>query len=337
MRSFGVVLMLLAAMLARGADFQIAGIDFFGYGDMDLDAVRAELPVRQGDAWPEDDLQRLRDSIEGALGEQPTDVAFVCCTPEGGRWIFIGLPGSTSKPIAFSAAPQEPLVAPPELIRIANDLDGALQASVTRGGDGVTEDQSLGYALQTDPESRALQLELREYALAHGPEILALLTDAANARHRGIAATAAGYMEHSAAQIRALRAAMSDPNPTVRNNATRALLVLGNSGVKLAALIPTASFIELLYSGTWSDRNKASGALYGLTQTRDASVFAEVKARGLEPLVEIARWDSDGHARRAKWILGRLAGLDEATIERRAGEAAFVDFCLDRIANSPQP
>ena len=337
MRGFEVVLILLATIPAPGADALIAGIDFFGYGGINLEAVRAELPVHPGDSWPENDLQRLHDSIEGALGQATTDVAFVCCTPEGGRWIFIGLTGSTFKPIAFSPAPQAPLVASPELIRIVNDLDRALQAAVARGGDGVNEDQSLGYALQTDPASRMLQLELREYALAHGPELLALLSEASDERHRAIAATAAGYMEQSAAQVQTLSAAMLDPSSAVRNDATRALAVLSRSGAKLAAPVPAAPFVELLYSGTWTDRNKAAGALVGLTHGRDASVFAAIQAQGLEPLAEIARWGSDGHAYGAKWILGRLAGLDETTIGRRAGESSFVDSCLGRIANLPQP
>ena len=41
MRGFEVVLILLATIPAPGADALIAGIDFFGYGGINLEAVRA--------------------------------------------------------------------------------------------------------------------------------------------------------------------------------------------------------------------------------------------------------------------------------------------------------
>ena len=59
------------------------------------------------------------------------------------------------------------------------------------------------------------------------------------------------------ARLLALRRAARDPDDEVRNNATRALGVLVRSNRALAASIPPDTFIEMLNSGTWSDRNKA--------------------------------------------------------------------------------
>jgi hypothetical protein len=65
----------------------------------------------------------------------------------------------------------------------------------------------------------------------------------------------------SSSQIAALVHASRDSNSGVRNNATRALLVLAESNPKRAKEIPADKFIELLLSGTWTDLNKASGLL----------------------------------------------------------------------------
>lgn len=335
MRLLGFVALMWFAMAARGAEPVIAGIDFFGYDRLDVDGLRAALPLKPGDPWSEEGSQRLRDFVRSVLGNEATDIAAICCEKDGNPWIYIGLPGTTSRSLVFSPAPQEPLSASPELLRIGADLDAALQAAVARGGDAITEDRSQGYALQTDPDSRALQLRLREYAVAHGPEILAVLASSSNASHRAVAATAVGYMTHSATQIRALSAAMFDPDPSVRNDATRALLVLVGSGIELAEPIPAAPFVDLMYSRTWTDRNKASGALMGLTQSRDPHTLSQIRERGLAPIVEIARWGS--HQLIGILVLGRAAGIDDAVIFQRAEDPTFIDFCLDRITASAAP
>lgn len=66
-----------------------------------------------------------------------------------------------------------------------------------------------------------------------------------------------------------LVAAMRDPDPDVRNNSTRALLVFAEFSPKAPAQkikISPRPFIELLNSCIWSDRNKSSGAGAQLTE-----------------------------------------------------------------------
>jgi len=86
-------------------------------------------------------------------------------------------------------------------------------------------------------------------------------------------------------------------NSDVRNNATRALLVLLESNPKLAIDIPVEWFTELLRSGTSSDLNKASYLLSSLTRNRKAEMLGQLRKREvLERLMEMARWRTHGEA-----------------------------------------
>src|SRR4030095_12707937 len=134
-----------------------------------------------------------------------------------------------------------------------------LMADVQKGA--AAEDQSKGYALSAAPEVRAAQLEMRKYAVDRGAFLRHVLATAADDQQRIVAAHLLGYTRQSRAQILALVAAHRDSNDTVRNNATRALLVLADSSPKIAAGIPLAEFVEQLLSGTWTDVNKSSGLL----------------------------------------------------------------------------
>jgi HEAT repeat protein len=143
-----------------------------------------------------------------------------------------------------------------------------------------------------------------------------VLESSSNAEQRAIAAQFMGYVHSSAAQINALVRASHDPEEDVRNNATRALWVLAASSPKRAERIPADGFIEMLYSRSWTDRNKSSLLLEVLTRSRDPKLLAQLRSRALDPLLEMLRWRSNGHAAAARLILGRCAGIDEARLEK---------------------
>jgi hypothetical protein len=68
-------------------------------------------------------------------------------------------------------------------------------------------------------------------------------------------------------------------------------------------------------SGTWTDINKSSGLLDGLTRSRDPQLLAQLRQPAvIERLIEVARWRS--HAEAARMILGRIAGIDETRLIR---------------------
>ena len=90
------------------------------------------------------------------------------------------------------------------------------------------EDNSEGYALSKNPESRALELKLRAYVLQHEKEVYAVLESSSDDKHREYAANALGYGRQSPEQIAALLRASRDPNEGVRDESVRALGCLAN-------------------------------------------------------------------------------------------------------------
>jgi len=101
--------------------------------------------------------------------------------------------------------------------------------------------------------------------------------------------TGSSYARQSPEQIGALVLVSRDPSEGVRNNATRALGVLPSSNPDLVKQIPTATFVNLICSGVWSDRNKASFLLGNLTLTRDPKLLAQLRSQALDALIEMAR------------------------------------------------
>jgi len=305
----GILLVLLIATPAAGE--QIAEIEFFGYEGIDVVKMRTLLPVRRGDAFSDQTKDLIRETVVRTIGKQPTDVAAICCDENGNRMLFIGLPGGSYKSVAYRPEPAGRDRLPLLVMDLQARLDRALHNAVLKGGDIVREDDSRGYALVNDPAARELQLAVRRWALKRERELVRVLELSSAVEHRRVASAALGYARQSHRQILALARAARDPDDDVRNNATRALAVLVQSGSKLAAEIPPAAFIEMLSSGIWSDRNKATALLDGLTAGRDPALLQTIGSEALDSLIEMARWHRPGHAFSARKILGRVAGLPE--------------------------
>jgi hypothetical protein len=287
----------------------IGAIDFYGYQGLDLETVRAALPVHAGSALTEQTKSMIEIAVANATGEKPTDVAQVCCYPKGASLIYVGLRGETFRPFVLNSAPIGTEHLLPEIVELSDRADDASYAAVTKGNSG--EDDSQGYALSKDSAVRSLELQERTWALAHGPEVIQVLQGSADAEQRQIASKLLGYAQQSHDQIAALVHASRDPDPGVRNNATRALGVLVMSNPKLAAEIEPDTFLEMLGSGTWTDRNKAIWLLAPMTADRDPQLLAKIRAQAFGQLVEMAKWTNPGHAVFARQILGRIAGIPE--------------------------
>jgi len=298
----------------------VGAIDFFGYKGLDLAAVRAALPVHEGDLFPPanvkpDDLKRrMSDIVTRVTGRPPTNMSFGCCDAKQNWTIYIGLQGGSFQSIDLNPVPTGVIRLPSKAVSLRKDMDNAWTAAVMSGH--ATEDDSLGYALTNDPRARKAQLALRDYALQNETLILKVLATSSNARDRSIAAQILGYGRQSDEQIDALVHASLDADEGVRNDAVRALEVLAGAKPDLAARIPLDPFISLMRSGAWTDHNKASLVLIGLTSTRDPRALARLRAEALDPLLEMARWQSIGHAGPALTVLGRIAGFDEDVINK---------------------
>jgi len=69
-----------------------------------------------------------------------------------------------------------------------------------------------------------------------------------------------------------------------------------------------------------------------LTTSRDPQVLAQLRTEVLDSLLEMARWRNIGHAEAALTILGRMAGIDEDTLNKLigAGQTATILGKFDR-------
>jgi hypothetical protein len=287
----------------------IGAIDFYGYQGLDVDRAREALPVHPGSTLTEQTRSTIEAAIAKATGDTPTDVAQVCCDQKGKSLIYIGLRGVTFKRFDLNPAPTGSEHLPPEIVDLSSRADDALYAAVTKGEAG--EDNSQGYSLAKDSVARALQIQERAWALSHSPELLQVLQNSAEPEQRQIASKLLGYAQQSENQVAALVHASRDADARVRNNATRALGVLVTSNPKLTTHIAPDTFLAMLASGTWTDRNKAIWLLTPMTAERDPQLLAKIRAQALGQLAEMAKWTYQGHAFGARLVLGRVAGIPE--------------------------
>lgn len=324
-----VTLVAIVSCVAPASDRKLlAEIDFFGCKGFDVAAIRSALPFHEGDSFPpakvksSDDLKRqVSETVKQVMGRAPTDVSFVCCDSKQSWMVYIGLPGESYQALAFNPVASDAIRLPKAAIGLREDMEKAWMNAVMKGH--ASEDDSEGYALTNEPKARKAELAIREYALRNETLILRVLTSSSDAHHRSIAAQMLGYGRQSDEQVNALIRASFDADDGVRNDAVRALEVLAGAKPELARKIPPDPFVRLLRSGRWSDHNKASLLLMALTKSRDPRVLTVLRTEALDPLVEMANWRSIGHAGAALSIIGRIAGIDEESLERliEAGQA----------------
>ena len=305
-----------APAFAQDGPFTIGAIDFYGRDDLNVDAIRAALPLRAGDQLPrvtkEIVASRLRRVIKRTTGRPPSDVAAVCCDNSGRVIIYVGLRGEPVRKTLYNVPPGGSARLPPAALKVHGDAEEAWLNAMQKGVTG--EDDSQGFALSLDPETRTKQRALHEYAVRHSPVVRRVLASARNVEHRQIAAQMLGYADKSPEQIAALIRASHDVNDGVRNNAIRALVVLARSNSEVSAMIPGECFLGLLNSDIWTDRNKSAELLAVLTAQRDPQLLTCLREQAFRSLVEMAHWSYPGHAYSARLMLGRIAGIDEKTL-----------------------
>lgn len=295
---------------------EIGRIDFFGYGGLDIHTLPARLPIQVGDSVTFGDIDQKRVEIQrviqNTIGHPPTDVAAVCCNSANHLLIYIGLDGTSSRPMPSVAAIHGSEHLDPIAKGLYEQFDDALEKAVRRGVGG--EDWSRGYALSVDPAAREIQLKVRAYAMDRGAEIEKVLQHSGDAQQRSISAYFLGYAKRSTTQIQALIKAASDNNEEVRNNAVRALVVLSSATSAEPLKFDPQPLIDLVFSGKWTDRNKASLLLSNLTKQRDPTLLQQLRQNALQPLIEGAKWESPGHSAAFLFILGRIGGLSDDDI-----------------------
>jgi hypothetical protein len=337
MKRLLIIIVLFLAIVSAGQDKQgiIGEIEFYGDASLDLDKIRAALPIHEGDdftASPNallDVSRRIGETVNQLTGHEPTDVNTVCCNAQGNWIIYIGLASNSTSNVRYNPLPHGKLALPPEILNLYQQTMDALMNAVRSGG---VEDRSKGYALSSDATLRTKQLATRTYALRHERLIRRVLEFSADARQRIVAAHVLGYARQSDEQIAALVRAGRDADETVRNNAIRALAVLAESAPQVAERIPATGFIEMLNSGSWSDRNKAGFLLEKLSLRRSPKLLRQLRAQALQSLLEMARWRNYGHAYSSRFMIGRIAGIEEKHLQQLV-QAGQVEEIIGALQN----
>ena len=286
-------------------------VDLFGVRTLDERTVRAALPFGKGDTINgTDDKAALERNVAEALGVVAVSFALVCCTENRGSILYVGVEEQPGTAAAYRPTPTGDLELPAEVLAANEALGAALMQAITSGDAG--EDHSQGYSLAHDSALRAQQEVFLRFARAD-PELFAdVLRESANAEHRAIAAIAVGYAADKAWAARELEAAAFDADGGVRNNAVRALGIIGAYGQEhpeAGINIDLTRFVELLDSLEQTDRNKGLFLLALNEATPAPRVIAALKERALPSLIEMCRWRNDGHAQPACFLLAHVVGM----------------------------
>jgi hypothetical protein len=306
----------LFTLLTQWKPTPLGSIDLFGQTGLDETKIRSAIPIKVGETidvekWPEQ-LAKMANDIEHAIGMKPTDIALTGFDEQGKFMLFVGVPGPTVKRINFRPDPAGEVRLPEQMVTLEKRFLDRLPVALQSGKTG--EDRSKGYALSEDPESREIQLEVRKFAATHADLVQQVLRESKFREHRQAAAHILGYADRSPSQVRGLAEAATDSDEGVRNNAIRALGLIAEVDENARKSIPAETFIDMVRSGIWTDRNKGGFVLSVLTAGRDPVLLKKVRDEALDSLVEIARWSNPPHAANARTILGRLANLPEAKI-----------------------
>ena len=330
-------IVLVAVFETASQSLQIAIVDFYGLRRVSPAQARSALTIKEGDTVVIDGDARQAFAIESERrlarlpGVLSAHVSLVCCD-EGRAIVYVGVEESGSPVRRFREAPRGRVRLAGDVVRAGRDFSEAFMAAVQRGD--AAEDDSSGHSLMHDPAARRIQERFIEYARDLRP-LRDVLRHSSDAGHRALAAQILGYARNKRDVIDDLAHAMTDPSDDVRNDAMRALAVIARatSTARQRLPIPIEPFVGLLDSPLWTDRNKASLALMSLSERRDPALLTTLRNRALGPLVEMARWQSRGHAMPALLILGRIAGQSDAEVEAawtRGDRDAVIDAALKR-------
>jgi len=336
MKKAVVVLLLMTfgqLALCQDVRIRIGELEFFGINGLDTGSIRASMPSILGREVSVTEVHQVKAAIREAVikvtGHSPTDVALVCCDARGMATIYIGLANQLpSSAFRYKPSPSGHVRLSEQAVHLYEDWS---KLSVEALQKNAAEDRSKGYALSLYPPMRAKELALREYALGHEGALQLVALHSADSNQRAIAVHMLGYARRSRTQISTLVSASRDPDEGVRNNAVRALGVLAQASAAIAKSIPANSFIDMLNSGTWTDRNKANYLLVVLSKTRDPRLLHQLRLRAFASLTEMARWRDPKHADDARMILGRVAELPENELVKLVAEGE-----VERIVSAAQ-
>jgi hypothetical protein len=186
-------------------------------------------------------------------------------------------------------------------------------------GAGVTaEDYSTGEPRMADPAARNLQDGFAAFAAGNLELLREVLRNCSEADQRAVAATVIGYVPKKDQVLNDLQYALQDVDESVRGNAVRslkAIAVLARKRPELGLKIAPTWLVAMLNSIVLGDRVQSAEALLILTDQPNAPALDLMRERGLPALVEMARWKTLRYALPSFLLVGRMAGIADATLQ----------------------
>ncbi len=327
MRNRRVIALLQLALLAsrvawatepdlRGSEPGVAAIDTYGLNRVSREAVLAAARIDVGDRPPtRDEIKCIEQKLAAIPGVEQADVSVIHLRGPRGSLpqptVYVGIREAGRPAIAYREAPTANLSLPDELVETYGQLDRAVRESFREG-----QADDAGFALSGSEAVREIQTRLIPLANKHFAQLVEVLRTAESVEHRAIAAWVLVYGDDKAKAATELDAAARDGNPRVRNNAMRALGVIleeAKDQPELLAAAPIDTYLELLDSLEWTDRNKAMFVLLGLSDGNPEAILTKLRTRS-RTLTEMARWNTAGHAQMAFVLIGRCSGMSDPEI-----------------------
>jgi hypothetical protein len=317
---FTILLLIINTTTIWGQPKQVGIIDFYGTINNEAELKKC-LPFNVNDTvhfLTESAYPKAKKAIVDCLLGQPkikqADMSFICCDEKEGKWIvFVGV-DTKSKDISQSAKIDD-IKLPAEIKDTYDSLMNLLFVAIEKGE--ATENDSSGHSLMTYKPARQLQLKFIIYADSNVSLLKEVLKHSKHTEQREVAAMVIGYFHDKTEIIKDLLGAVTDPDESVRNNAVRAIGIIADysqSNPDLKIKIPADPFIHMINSISWTDRNKSSFVLLSLTNSRDKKLLKQLKQQALKPIVDMAKWKSNGHSMPGYTLLGRIAGWSDKEI-----------------------
>lgn len=306
-----LLLLFWLAQAGASSSDTLGAVDLYGMRAVSEASLRAAVALRAGDPVPASG-DSIRARVQALPGVAEAQVSMVCCSETGRTLLYVGIREVGTPPVGFRAEPSGAARLPGDILAAGDRFESALRSAVQRGVTG--EDGSQGYSLAQDSALRSVQDTFLQIAADHSNILTSVLRSSADATHRALAAQILAYGASRHTISRELLYAAEDPSEAVRNNATRALAVLAawvDRNPQAGVAIPTDLFLTFLNSVSWTDRNKGVMVLIPLTASRDSALLAQLRARALPSLVEMARWTNAGHALGPFLLVARIAGLSD--------------------------
>lgn len=311
-----IAFLLLPFAILKAQTVRLVGIiDIYGLQTVSENKIRSALQIKEGDLLTKSTAE-MEKMLLALPNVERVSVSRICCDDISHKnMLYVGIAEKGTKIFNYRAAPQGKIRLPAEISKTGEEFLKAIRQAVLKNE--ASEDDSHGHALFNNREARAIQLKFITLANRNLRLLHRVLRESSDAEARALATEIIAYHKDKRLVVDDLVYAADDADEAVRNNAMRALGIIARYALEQPAKkikVPFQPFVRILNSLEWSDRNKSSLVIFGLTASRDAALLAALRREALLSLIEITRWKNPGHAVMSFFILGRIANLKEDEI-----------------------